>query len=282
MRHVIGDQFEYCGGSFRDTAGNRNQHAAATADVSHELKNSLQRDGFTAENVAVSNLSTFHRQDQAGGGIAHVDQVHGKIDVELKSPAEKMPEHGGGWREIAIVRPDWHGGAADDDRKTGCRGLHREPVRQHFRASIGTRRVVGRQQRIICGSAFRRRATEENGFCRAVQEPRNSALARGRYHHLRAVVVDGMKIAFLGHPHAGQTSKMVNLTDALQGTIHLVRIKHRTLHVLRAWQSACGSLEIKNSHLPSSRDERRDEVQPDEAGAASDEYSCHGCRFGSP
>ena len=94
------------------------------------------------------------------------------------------------------MRPDRHGGTGDDDRKTGCRSLHGEPVRQHFRVRIGPRRVVGGQQRIIRDVACGRRATEENGFRRAVQEPRNTALARRRDDHLGAVAVDSMKIAF--------------------------------------------------------------------------------------
>ena len=79
---------------------------------------------------------------------------------------------------------------------------------------------------------------------------------------------------------SGQAGEMIDLIDALQSTIHLVRIEHRTFDILHARQGACGSPEIEHSHMSSSRDERRDQVQPDEAGAASDEYLCHERGFG--
>ena len=99
------------------------------------------------------DLSALHGEDQARCRIAHVDQIQ-QIDIELKTLAEEMPEHGSWWREIAVVWPDRHGGTADDDRKTGRRGLHRAPFRKHFRARIGTRHVVGGQQRIIGNGVF--------------------------------------------------------------------------------------------------------------------------------
>ncbi len=53
-----------------------------------------------------------------------------------------------------------------------------------------------------------------------MQEPRNAAPARGRNDHLCAAVVDGVKVVFARHPHAGQAGKMINLIDAVQGIIH--------------------------------------------------------------
>ena len=119
---------------------------AAAADRRHQPKNLLQRDTFAAENVAMSNLPAFHRENQARRDIAHVDEVDDEIEIQLKSPAEKMPEHRRRRRKIVIMKSDRHRRSADDHRKTGCRGLQRELFREHFRAGIRTRHLVGRQR----------------------------------------------------------------------------------------------------------------------------------------
>ena len=97
----------------------------------------------------MSGLSTFHGEDQACRDIAHVDEIDDKIEIKLETLAEKVPQHGHRRGKIVVIGPDRHRGTADDHRKTGCRGLHRDLIGKHFRARIGTRHVVGRQQRII-------------------------------------------------------------------------------------------------------------------------------------
>ena len=59
--------------------------AAAAADIRHDPQNLLQRDAFAAENVAMSDLSALHGKDQPGGDIAHIDEVHDEIEIQLKS-----------------------------------------------------------------------------------------------------------------------------------------------------------------------------------------------------
>src|SRR5450755_3196352 len=121
-RHMIGDEFHHGGGGFRDPGGDRNEEITAAAVFCHDAKYLLQRDAFAAENVAMPNLPTLHGQYQAGCDVAHVDKVHDEIEIQVKTPVEKMLEHRDGRSEVMIVKPDGHGRRADDDRKAGCRG----------------------------------------------------------------------------------------------------------------------------------------------------------------
>ena len=51
-------------------------------------------------------------------------------------------------------------------------------------------------------------------------------LARRRKHDFRAAAIDRVKIGFVTHPHARQTSKMIDLFDAAQGFPYPIRIEH--------------------------------------------------------
>jgi len=112
-----------------------------------------------------------------------------------------------------------------------------------------------------------------------VQESRNAALARGRNDNLCAAAIDGMKIAFVSHPHPGKTGKMINLFDAAQGFPYPVRIEHRTFDILNFRLDAGRRVEIENTHRLTARDQRRYQVLSDESAAAGNEYRSHerGC-----
>src|SRR5271166_3287180 len=94
-RHVIGDEFQHRGSLFRQPSGNRQQEIAPVADVSHKPEKLLQRDTLAAENVAMSRLSALHSKNKAGCDIAHVDEIDGEIEVQVKPPAKEMPDHRG-------------------------------------------------------------------------------------------------------------------------------------------------------------------------------------------
>lgn len=89
MRHVIGDKLQHCCDHFRNSAGNRYVEIAAAADHRHKPKNFAQRDTFAAENVAMSNLSAFHGQNQPCRDIAHIDEVYNEIEIQLKTRLRK-------------------------------------------------------------------------------------------------------------------------------------------------------------------------------------------------
>ncbi len=78
------------------------------------------------------------------------------------------------------------------------------------------------------------RSAEKNGFGRAVQKPRYAALARGVDDDFRAAAVDGMKIAFVRHPHAGQGGKVIDILDIVERFPHQRGIEYRTLNIMHA------------------------------------------------
>src|SRR3984957_10544471 len=123
---------------------------------------------------------------------------------------------------------------------------------------------------------------EKNGFRRAVQEPCDASLARGRNDDLRTAVIDGLKIILARRPHAGKAGQMINLLDAVHRVVHQVRIEHRALHILHVRQAASRRPQIENAHLSAPRRERRYQMLSDEAGAASDKYPSHECGCASP
>ena len=123
---------------------------------------------------------------------------------------------------------------------------------------------------------------EKNRFRRAVQEPCNAALAGSRKDHLGAAVVDGMKIASPRHPHTGQAGEMIDLIDAAECIVDKVPIKHRSSDVLHFRQRSRRRLEIEHPHTSIPRDERRNQVLPDEPAAARDKYPCHEWGCNSP
>ena len=161
----------------------------------------------------MSGLSALHGKDQPGGNIAHIDEVHDEIEIQLQPRAEEMPEHRRRRRHIMVMRPDRHGGAANHDRKSGRRRLHRVALGEQFRARVWSRHVVG-PQRIFRGQIVRSRGTEQDGFRRAVQEAFHAALARRLYNGFGSTVVDGMEIVFPRQPHPGQAGKVIDLVDA--------------------------------------------------------------------
>ena len=110
-----------------------------------------------------------------------------------------------------------------------------------------------------------------------MQEPRDATLARGRKDDLRTAAIDRMKIALLPHPHTGQTGKMIDLFDAVQGFPYPVRIEHRTFDILNFRLDAGRRVEIENTHRLTARDQRRYEVLSDESAAAGNEYRSHEC-----
>jgi len=274
---VVGDELQRCRSGFRDLAGNRNTKIAAAAIRCHEAKNILQRDTFAAKNVAMSDLPTFHGQNQARCNVAHVDKVDDEIKIQLKAPIEKVPQHRYRRSKVVIVRSDGHGWSADDHWKPRRRGLHRELFREHLGSGIWARHGVDRPQNVLRTGLHRWRRAKKDGLGRAVQESRNAALARGRNDDLCATAIDGMKIAFVSHPHAGKTGKMINLFDAVQGFPHPVRIEHRTFDILNFRLDAGRRVEIENTHQLTARDQRRYEVLSDESAAAGNEYRSHEC-----
>ncbi len=211
-RHVIGDELHQGSGYSRGVAGNRNQQAAAAADLCHQLKNLFQRDAFTAENVAMSRPPTFHGQNQPRRGIAHVDEVDDEIEIQLKALAEKVPEHGRRRSEVVIMRSDRHRRTADDHRKTGRRGLRRQFFREQFRARIRPRHVVGSTARNLP----RRAASKAKDRKRmdSVEQCRNRAMPRLRAAAMttsRAAAIDVLKIFLARRPHSGQAGEVINL-----------------------------------------------------------------------
>ena len=80
---MIGNEFQYRAGCFSYGAGNSNAPATATADLCYELENLLELNALASENIAMSELSPFHGKDQSRGNIAHVNEVHDEIQIEL-------------------------------------------------------------------------------------------------------------------------------------------------------------------------------------------------------
>ena len=89
---MIGDELERCRDHFGDPAVHLNAPSPTAADLSHEFENPSQRHAFATENIAMSGPSALHGKDQPFGGVAHVDEVHDKIKMQLKTPAR---ENGG-------------------------------------------------------------------------------------------------------------------------------------------------------------------------------------------
>ena len=84
---MIGDELQRCRDHFGDLAVHVNAPDATAADLSHEFENLSQRHAFAAENVAMSSVSALHGKDQPFGGVAHIDEVHDKIKMQLKTSA---------------------------------------------------------------------------------------------------------------------------------------------------------------------------------------------------
>src|SRR5207244_10573915 len=175
--------------------------------------------------------------DQPVGGVEHIDEVHDKIKMQLKTSAEKIPEHRRRRGNVVVVRPDEYSGTDDDHRVSGCGRLHREPVREHFRACIWTWHVV-RQERIVSDRNHRWRGTEQNGFRRAVQEALYAALSRRLYDDLGATEIDGVKIGFSRQPHPRQAGQVIDLVDPVHCSVHQVAITYRSTDMLTLRQGA--------------------------------------------
>ena len=143
------------------------------------------------------DLPTFHRQNEACGDIAHVNKVDDEIEIQLKTPAKKVPEHRDRWRQVVIMRPNWHGRTRNDHRKSGGRSLQGQLFREQFRPGIRTRHLVGGQYGVISHGMFGWLGTEKNGFRRAVEKPGNSPLARRGDDYLRASAINGMELRSL-------------------------------------------------------------------------------------
>ena len=139
--------------------------------------------------------------------------------------------------------------------------------------------MIGHRQGIIRAGFFARRRAEKNGFGRAVQEPRDATLARGRKDDLRTAAIDRMKIALLPHPHTGQTGKMIDLFDAAQGFPYPVRIEHGAFDIINLRLGPGRRVNIQHTHLETPGDERRYQMLSDESAAAGNQYRGHefGC-----
>ena len=66
----------------------------------------------------VDEDTPFNWSDEAGGYIAHVDEIDDEIEIQMEPPVKKMLEHRGRRRQIVIVRPDRHRRRTDHHRKT--------------------------------------------------------------------------------------------------------------------------------------------------------------------
>ena len=84
----------------------------------------------------MSSLSAFHGKDQPFGDIANIDEVHGEIEIQLKTAAEKMAEHRHRRSDIVVIGPDGHRRTGNNHRISGRRDLHSESFGEHFRACI--------------------------------------------------------------------------------------------------------------------------------------------------
>ena len=84
-RYVIGDELQHGSDHFRESTGNRDADTPPAADRSQLLEKVFQRDTFAAEDVPMSNLTSFHCKDQARRDITHVYEVHHEIEIELKA-----------------------------------------------------------------------------------------------------------------------------------------------------------------------------------------------------
>src|SRR4029078_686082 len=122
-----------CRDHFGDLAVHVNAPDPAAAHLSHNFENPSQRYAFATEDVALSGTSALHGKDQPFGSVAHIDEIHDKIEMQLETPAEKIPEHRRRRRHVVIVGPDRHRGTAYDERVYGCGRLHSESIRAHFR-----------------------------------------------------------------------------------------------------------------------------------------------------
>jgi len=89
--------------------------------------------------------------------------------------------------------------------------LHSELFREHLGSGIWTRHGVDRQQNVLRTAST---DGEERKRMDSVEQCRNRAMPRSRAAAMTTSVprqLTAWKIAFVSHPHAGKTGKMINL-----------------------------------------------------------------------
>ena len=113
-----------------------------------------------------------------------------------------------------------------------------------------------------------------------MEQPRNAAFARRRDDGLGAAAIDGMKILLARHPHAGPPGKMVNLIDVMKRAVHRVGVEHRAFDLVCLGCGAARRTQVEHPRRAAARDQRRDQMLPDEAAAAGDKSARHDSCYG--
>ena len=123
-------------------------------------------------------LSAFHGKNEPRRNIAHVDEVHDEIEIQLNAPAEKVPEHRRRRSEVVIMRSDRHCRSANHHRKTGCRSLQSRVVPPAF--SIAYRDLACRRLTAAYLQQRHRLMADERKRIDSVEQCRNRAMPRLR------------------------------------------------------------------------------------------------------
>src|SRR5215212_9388307 len=139
--YMVGDKLQHRRGCFRGSARNRYVDTVLAARCPKQTKNIPQPETLATKKVAMADLAALHRQDQTRRDVTYVNKVHDKVEIQLHSSVQEMPEHRCWRRKVMVVRPDRHRRRADDYRKSRFGSLQRQSFREQFRTSIRTRHV---------------------------------------------------------------------------------------------------------------------------------------------
>ena len=229
MRSEI--DFEHDGGELGNLAGNDDRILPPAAHRRHHPQDLAEPHAIAAEDVALADAAALHRQHQAHGDVADVDEVDQEVEMRLHLLLQEVPQHRGRRRQIVVGGADRHGRRADHEREArGC-GLRGVMLGERLRPRIGAGHRVGRLQRLLGGNAVEVGIGEQDRFRRAVQEARDAALHRGRKHDLGAAEIDVVKVPLVGDPHAGQAGEVIDLIDAGQRSIDRGTVQHRAVDI---------------------------------------------------
>src|SRR6516164_9636022 len=117
MGHMIGDEFEHCGGCLRHDDRNWNADRPAAADNADDGEKLFYTDISATENVALAGLPAFHCKKQTHCDVADVDKVHDEIQINLNPSPQKILQHKSRRRETPVVWSDRHRRISNDHGK---------------------------------------------------------------------------------------------------------------------------------------------------------------------
>ena len=139
---------------------------------------SRERQVDAAEEVALAGPAALEREQVAARDVAHVDDVHARVDVAAVAAGRDALDHPPGRRREAVALADRRGRVDDDGvEPVACRGEH-DPLGLELRALVRDGQLpVGRRVLLRCRAAGHRPARPAG---RRVDEPAHAELAAER------------------------------------------------------------------------------------------------------